>query len=1020
MVILGLLVLGFVSLSRLSIDLLPKMQLPVAAVIVDYPGAGPQEVEKAVTEPLEETLATVSNVDSIRSESSSGSATIVVQFTWGTDMDFATLEMREKIDMIEGYLPEDVEKPTVFKMDPSMMPVIQVGLSGGKGIAELTHLAKDLIKPRLERLPGAAWVIISGGRTEEVHVLVDPVKLESYGLSLPQVAQVLQAENLELSGGTLLKGKKDFVIRTTGEFRDLAQLASIPLTTLDGSTVYLKDIARISQCYADPTQETYLNGRPGVGISVLKQSDANTVEVAERVKAELERLKKELPGNVEVVVAYDQSRFIRESINSVANNALIGAILAVCVLFLFLRNFRTTLVVALAIPISIITTFILIYFAGLTINMISLGGLALGVGMMVDSSIVVLENIYRHRQEGHSLWEAAITGAQEVGMAITASTFTTVAIFLPVVFIEGLASQVFSDLALTVTFSLLASLFVALTLVPLFSSRFLKVSSPDEVPHTWYQKASAAVGQWLENVRELYKGILAWSLSHRKLVVLGAAGAFVCSLLLTPLIGVEFFPEMDAGEISISIEMPRGTALEETEKVAAKIGEICSSLPEVEETFVTVGSSQGMNFGGAESDRASIWVKLVEEKQRKKTTDEVVREIREKVQQIPGARIEVKSSDPTTAMMPTEAPIALTVRGDDLEKLKAIAEDVADVVREVPGAVDVETSLEEGKPEIEVRLNRDRAAAYGLTTAQVAQELRTAVFGQVVTRYRAGGEEMDIRLRLAPEFRQRVEDLKNLTISTPLGVSVPLREVAELRETEGPSVINRKSQTRVCYITAELEGRPLGEVMKEIRQRLEKLQLPRGYEILYEGEHKEMMESFADLTFALELGVLLVYMVMASQFESLFHPFVIMFTMPLAFIGVVLAFLLTGQTFNIAAFVGVIMLAGIVVNNGIVLIDYINTLRRRGLTREEAVLRAGPVRLRPVLMTALTTILGMLPLALGIGEGAEADVPLAVAVIGGLTVATFLTLIVVPVVYTILEDLAEKVKKRVSGLVWPR
>ncbi|MDH7577563.1 MAG: efflux RND transporter permease subunit [Bacillota bacterium] len=1011
MLILGLLVLGFVALSRLAIDLFPNLKLPVAAVMVEYPGAGPQEVEKAVTEPLEETLATVNNVDTVKSESRAGSSTIILWFAWGTDMDFATLQMREKIDMIKGMLPADAENPMVFKMDPAMMPVIQVGMSGGKDLAELTRLAEDVVKPGLERLPGAAWVIVTGGLTREVHVLVDPVKLDSYGLSLEQVAQALRAENMELSAGSLAEGKKEFTVRTTGEFEDLAQLAGIPLVTTGGSVVYLKDIARISQGYTDLTQATYMNGRSSVGIHVLKQSGSNTVEVAERVRKELEALKKELPGNVEVNTVFDQSEFIRDAINSVVRNALIGAALAVLILFLFLRHIRTTLVIALAIPISIIATFILVYFAGITLNMLSLGGLALGVGMMVDNSIVVLENIYRYRQEGRSLWEAATAGAQEVAMAITASTLTTVIVFLPVVFVQGLASQIFRDLALTVTFSLLCSLLVALTFVPVLANRLLVVLPAAGEPRAWAGRASAAVGRYLEALRDFYGEVLAWALGHRKAVVLGSLAVFLGSLALVPVIGTEFFPRMDTGEISIEVEMSRGSSLAETGRVAARVEEICAALPEVETTFVSVGSAEEMGgFGASESDRARLRVQLVPRRERGRTTEAVVEEIRKQVAEIPGAEIKAAEADLISATMPTEAPIALTVQGNDLAALKRVAGLVAQEVRQVPGTRDVKTSLEEGKPEIEVRLDRERAASYGLGTAQVAQTLRTAVFGQVVTRYRSGGEELDLRLRLVPEARTSLRELENLRITAPNGVAVPLREIAALREVEGPSVIAREDQTRVCYVTGDLAGRPLGDVMKDIQARLAGLRLPRGCEIVYGGEHKEMQESFGSLSFALLLGVLLVYMVMASQFESLFHPFVIMFTMPLAFIGVVLGLALTGHTFNIVTFIGAIMLAGIVVNNAIVLVDYINTLRRRGMARREAILQAGRVRLRPVLMTALTTILGMAPLTLGIGEGAEADAPLAVAVIGGLTVATFMTLVVVPVVYTLLEDLGDRIQ----------
>lgn len=606
-------------------------------------------------------------------------------------------------------------------------------------------------------------------------------------------------------------------------------------------------------------------------------------------------------------------------------------------------------------------------------------------------------------------------------MAITVSTLTTVIVFLPVVFVQGLVSQISRDLALTVTFSLLASLFVALTLVPVLSYRLVAAIGFEATPRFWYERASSALGRYLDFIRDLYRGVLAWALSHRGSVVSGAFAVFMCSLALVPVVGVEFFPKIDAGKISVSIEMPRGTTLAETGRVLAQVEAVCSSLPEVETTFVGVGSAEQMGgFGPAEGDRARISVGLVPRHERKRGTEAVADEIRRGVEKIPGAKIEVAVIDPKTAGMPTEAPIAITVRGKDLEILKKAADLVAREVQKVPGTVDVKTSLEEGRPEIKVRVDRNRAATHGLSTTQIAQTLRTAVFGQVVTRYRSGGEELDLRVRLAPEARQQVRDLNNLRIVAPAGVVVPLREVAELQEVEGPPVITRKDQARVCYITGDLVGRPLGDVMRDVQARLAGLRLPQGYEIVYEGEYEEMQESFGSLTFALLLGILLVYMVMASRFESLLHPFVIMFTIPLAFIGVVLVFVLTGRVFNISAFLGVIMLAGIVVNNAIVLVDYINILRQRGMSRSEAILQAGPVRLRPVLMTALTTILGMTPLALGIGEGTETGAPLATAVIGGLAAATFLTLVVVPVVYDLLEDLGEKLVQGCRRLLYRR
>jgi len=1018
MIVIALLVLGFVSLGRLAIDLIPNLNLPVAAVITDYPGAGPQEVEKSVTEPLEEILSTLNNVDTINSISQSGSSTVVLMFNWGTDMDFATLQMREKIDMIKGMLPDDVSSPMVVKMDPAMMPIVQVGVSGGRDLESLTRLAEDEIKPRLERLPGAAWVIVTGGRTREVQVLVDPVKLDSYGISMTQVMQALRSENAELTAGNLRQGKKDVIVTTTGEFEDLVQLANLPLTTSQGTVVALKDVSEIRQGFADMSQETYMDRAPSVGIHVLKQSGANTVQVAERVKAELATMEKELPGNVRVNTVSDQSRFIRDSINNVVRHALIGSVLAILILFLFLRNVRSTLVIAISIPISIIATFTMVYFAGLTLNLVSLGGLALGVGLIVDDSIVVLESIYRYRQTGHTVWESVTAGAQEVAMAVTASTLTNVIVFLPIVFVEGLAAQIFRDMALTVTFSLLASLFVALTVVPVFSRRLVTTVDEVENPRTRYERFSAAVGRRFDRLHAYYRDLLAWALRRRKTVLLVTAGLFVASLLLTPVIGTEFFPKVDSGEISVSVKMPRGTGLEETRRLANRIEAVAANMKEVETTFVSVGAAEGMGgaFGSGSTDNATLMLKLRPRSERRRSTAAVVEDLRRRVALIPGAEIKVNESDMMSSWMRGTSPITITLQGDNLDVLAKTGEQIAEVVRRVPGTYNVKTSLEEGKPSVEVRLDRERAAAYGIGTAQVAQTLRAAVEGQVVTQYRSGGEEYDLRLRLIPDARQNLEDLGSLQILSPTGVAVPLREIAEISQDVTPAVINRQDQTRICTVTGDLTDRPLGSVMQDVRARLSKLRLPQGYEIRYGGQQEMMQESFSSLGFALLLGILLVYMVMASQFESLFHPFVIMFTIPMAFIGVVLAFIITGKTFCVTAFIGVILLAGIVVKNGIVLVDYINTLRKRGLSRQEAILQAGPVRLRPVLMTALAAMLGMVPIALGTGEGGELDSPLAVAVIGGLFVATFLTLVIVPVIYTVLEDLGGRFRDRLRSL----
>jgi len=1021
MVILVLIVLGTVSLTRISIDLLPKMTLPIAAVMATYPGAGPEEMEELVAKPLESVLATVSNVDSIQSISSADAATIIVQFNWGTDMDFATLDMREKIDLALSRLPDGVDRPMVVKFDPSMMPITILSVSSeGRDLASLKTLLEDKVAPRLERIDGVAYATVMGGPQEEVRVLVDSRRLAGYGFSLAQLVQALKAENLNMPGGTIDQGTREFILRTTGEFKSLDELRNLVLMSPQGVGVRLGDLADVEEV-EDQKEYTLLNGRPSIGIMIQKEAGANTVKVADQVHREMDRLSRELSG-IKYSYVFDQAKFIQRSIGNLTSNAVSGAVLAIIILYLFLRNVRSTLVIALSIPISIIATFTLVYFNGLTLNMMSLGGLALGVGMLVDNSIVVLENIYRHREEGESRLLAAQNGAGEVAMAITASTLTTIAVFLPIVFIQGLTAQIFRELALTVTFSLLASLLVALTVVPMLASKILVINGNGGTtpgrPGVFY-RASHWVGRRLAALNDRYRALLAWALDHRRGVLLGAAAAFILSLLAVPLVGAEFFPATDAGRLSVSVKLPSGTTLEETDKVAERVGQIVSAYPEVETVFVSAGRSlQGGNMSGSDSNTASLNIELKPKSERRRSDREIADAIRRQVAKIPGAEIRVSVSDVMSmGGGGVSQAISLSIRGDDQNVLRGLAAKAEALVAEVPGTREVQTSFSEGRPEVQVRLNRAKAASLGLSAAQVAQTVSTAVQGQVATEYRVGGKEKDIRVQLAEESANSLAALRSLLISTSTGLTVPLADVADIVIARGPVTIDREDQARVVTVSCDVFGRPLGSVSQDIRRQLAGLKLPPGYTITFGGQNKEMTDAFAGLSLALGLAVILVYMVMAAQFESLLHPLTIMFSLPLALIGVVLALLITRKAVSVPAFIGVIVLAGIVVNNAIVLVDYINALRARGLGMREAILTAGPVRLRPILMTTLTTVLGLIPLALGLGEGGEMQAPLAITVIGGLSMSTLLTLVVVPLVYTLFEDIGSGLRRRLRRIV---
>jgi len=1011
MIIAVVLVLGFISFSRLGIDLFPEFSFPVGVVMTQYQGASSHEVENLITKPLEQVLSTMNNVKNIQSMSSEGNSTIIVEFNWGTNMDIATQDMREKIDLIEPYLPSDAKAPMIVKFDPSMMPVMQIALYGSDDIVQLKKIAEDVIESRLLRIEGVASVGISGGLERQIAISVDPDKLSFYGLSMSQLASKLQMENINLPGGNVNQGKKQYNIRTQAEFEDISEIENMPIPLPQGGTIPLKSIAKVEDTYKDISTIARYNGKPSIALTIQKQSGYNTVQVAKKVKSEMAKIAKEIPVEIGYEMILDQSDFIEFSINNVKNNAITGGIIAVMVIYLFLQNLRSTLVIGLSIPISIIATFVLVYFSNITLNMMSLGGLALGIGMLVDNSIVVLENIYSHRIKGEDPETAAIWGTNEVAMAITASTLTTVAVFLPIVFVQGMTAQLFKQLALTVTFSLLSSLFVALTIVPLLSSRLMTQIDVAEIFSE--EDSKKGILSLLKKFKDLYvrveqkySNLLKWSLAHRKAVIIPLVMLFVISMALVPLIGAEFLPHSDAGSISISVKLPYGTNLDETDRFVSELVDRIKEIPEIEGIMESIGSAGGMaGLSGSDSSEASITLQLVPLNERQRSAEEVAEEIRKITMDMAGAEIKVRAvSSMDFAGGGSLESISIEISGDDLDELDEIAREVSEIVKATPGAREVKTSLDEGKPELVIKIDRDKATMYGLTSAQIAQTINSAISGSVATKYKVGGDEIDVVIKSDKELVDDISKVQDLLIPSATGAFLTLRDVAKVEKSTGPVTIVRQNQARQVTVTGTVVGRDIGTVNREIQQKLNELHLPEGYSIKMGGEQEQMMESFSDMLLVFVLAVILVYMVMAAQFESLKHPFVIMFTVPLALIGVVLSLLLTGHTINIISLIGVIMLAGIVVNNAIVLIDFINQLRESGMSRNEAIITAGPARLRPILMTTLTTVLGLVPLSLGIGEGGELGAPMAVSVIGGLTFSTLLTLIVIPVVYTIFED----------------
>lgn len=1010
-----LILLGVFTFSKMGLNLLPDMKLPVAAVMTTYSGAGPEEVEQ-VSKTLEGTLASVSNIKTIQSISSAGSSIIILQYNWGTDMDIATTDIREKIGIVEKYLPSGVDKPMVIKMDPNMMPILQLGISGGDNmsLAQLQSLAEDVIEPRLSRLPDIASVVITGGLEREVKVDVDPIKLQNYGLSLSQINQVLQAENFNMSAGSVAEGERKYYVRALQQFESIDEIKKVAIVSATGNTLYLGDIAVISDGYKDDQQITRVDRGAAVGIHCLKQSDANTVKACESIKEELTKIQKELGVKLDVKITVDQSEFINKSLDSTKKMILEGALLAILILFLFLRNMRSTLIVFTAIPLSIVATFVLMYFNGSTLNLITMGGLALGLGRMVDDSIVVFENIYRHRSLGLAPLDAALTGASEVGSAVIASTLTIIAVFLPIIFTEGIASIIFKPLGVTIGFAVFCSLLVSLTVVPLMSSRLLtdqamqkKMTGAGRVT-----RLTEGFGTWLDNLGESYKKMIAWALNHRPKVIITVTVLMLLACAGIPLVGAEFMSSMDSGEIAIALEMDKGTTIDHTERVVNQMENILHDIPEVKTIFTSIGGSGNMFIDqSVQSDKAAITVKLVPKGERKKDVDTVSEKIRQAMVNIPGAKITVSIPD-TYSMGTSSSDISVQVRGDDLEVLQDISSQISAIVRNVPGTREVTASLSDGSPEMQVKIDRQRAAVYGLTPMQVAAEIKNAMQGTVATRYKVDGDEVDVRVRYTPQGHDDYTYLENLKILTASGVQVELSQIASFELAEGPISITRVDQVRQAEISGSLLNRDLKAVMSDIQTRVSKINLPSGYTIEYGGADKDMIDSFKSLAMALLIAIILVYAVMAIQYESFFTPFVIMFSIPTALIGVVAGLLLTGRTFSVPAFIGLIMLVGVAVANAIVLVDYIKRLIDGGMERNTAIIEAGRVRLRPILMTAFATILAMLPMATGLGEGAETQAPMATVVIGGLFASTFITLLLVPVVYSLFDDWGQKISNR--------
>lgn len=1009
----ALTLIGAMSVAQMPTDLLPEIELPYAAVITSHGGAGPEEIEEHITKPIENMLATVSDIDTIISQSGSNSSLVFVAFNYGTNMDNAMANIRDKISMVESYLPDDATKPQVMKMDPSMMPIIAVAIGADElSLAQLQNVAENDIEPRLSRISDVASVTIFGGREREIKVAVDPVKAQNYGLGLNQIVSFLAVENYNMSSGDISFGEREYLVRSLQEFGGVGDVGDVALTTATGNKIQLKEIAEIREDYKETTEISRVNNKAAVSILCQKRSDGNTVAACTDVKEEMKKIQAELGDKIDMEILMDQSDYINQSIGSTGKTLAQGAILAALIIFLFMRNLRSTAIVAIAIPLSLVATFIVLFYTGKTLNIITLGGLALGVGRMIDDSIVVFENIYRHRSLGLSAHDATLKGTSEVGGAVLASTLTMVSVFLPIGLAGGLSGVIFTPLAITISVAIVCSLLVALTVVPFMASRLLTdkaMETKGDAGRNAIGRQFHRLGAWLDNLGEKYKKWLRWALNHRRIVVLGAIALIGISLVLTPMIGAEFFPAMDAGTIAVSIETDKGSTLVDVDKIATVVEERLLDNSAVDTVFTSVGGAGVMSMTGSATNKAVFSVQLIPQGERE-GAEQVAEKIRQSLKDIPGAKKSV--SVDSGISMGSGGAVQINLKGDNLGTLREISKKIEKVVAGVPGTREVTSTMGDGNPEVLIRIDRQRAMYFGLTPAQVSSEVKAAISGTVASRYRFEGDEIDIRVTAAKNGTNDMETLEQLQLLTPVGSSIPLAEVADFELSTGPVGIDREDQSRQATISCDLLNRDLNSVTKDIQVQLADMQLPAGYSIEFGGDNKQMVEAFSSLLWAFLMAILLVYVILVIQYESFKDPFVILFSLPGAVIGVVLALLITGRSFNIAAFIGIIMLVGIAVSNAIVYIDYLKQMLAAGMERTAALIETGRVRLRPILMTALATILALAPMITGLGEGAEINAPLATVVIGGLLATTFVTLFLVPVVYSILDDWAFKIRRK--------
>jgi HAE1 family hydrophobic/amphiphilic exporter-1 len=1008
MMIMSLIVLGLFSYYKLNVDLYPDVDIPYVVITTILPGAGPEQIETDVTQIIEDAVNPVEGVDFIQSTSQENVSIVVIAFKLEINGKDAAQDVREKIAAIRAELPAEIEDPVIQRYDPASFPIMNLTVSGNMSDKDITTFTKDVVKKRLENIPGVGSVDLVGGSEREVQIEVDAARLRAYDISIQDIIQNVGGQNVEIPGGNVTEGSQQLLVRTMGKYKNVQDFSKVIIATPQGRPVYLSDVAIVTDGIEEQTSLTRVNGKVAVGLNIIKQSGSNTVQVAHNVNKQVEKLLKDIPTGLSINVVQDNSIFIEDSIDDVIFDILYGGLLAIVVIYLFLANFRATVISGLALPASIIASFILMFALGFTLNMMSLLALSLAVGLLIDDAIVVIENIYRHMAQGETPMEAAKSASEEIGLAVLATTFTIVAVFIPVAFMPGIVGRFFYEFGLTISAAVLVSLFVAFTLTPMLSSKWLHREDEEHLDQgNFLKRFLYKFNHTFDKLNSKYEKALRWSLTHRKTIVFGAIGIFVVSFMLMGMLGSQFFPESDQSQFTLVVNTSPGSSLEQTSMICEKVEAKLRARPEVKTVLTTIGSSNDP------VTKATILVKLVPAKERKKSDQKIMAEIRQVTKGFAGATFSFMVQGGPGG---NEKPVTLSIRGDDLKKLEKIAEKVEAIVKSTPGAVDIENSLELSKPEIRINIDREKASDLATNPFLIASTIRAMVDGAVATQYQEGDEQIDVRVRLKKDDRSNINDLSLLTVKSFKQINgkdflVPITDIANITQDAGPSKINRYARQKEIRVDANLYERFLGVVLGDILNETAKIPLEPGYSINVIGEGEMQEESMTNMMLTLLLAVIFVYIVLAAQFDSFIHPFSIMLALPMSIIGAVLALLVFGSSLSVMSMIGIIMLMGLVTKNGILLVDYTNVLRERGMTRFDALVKAGPTRLRPILMTTFAMIFGMIPVALALGEGAEFRAPMGQAVIGGLITSTLLTLFIVPVVYSILDDVSNYFSK---------